>query len=46
MSNKINKSKEELKAELSPESFYVTQESGTERPFWSLCMYLLRRKII
>ena len=27
------KSKEELKKELSPESYYVTQESGTERPF-------------
>ena len=28
-----NKSKEELKKELSSESYYVTQESGTERPF-------------
>ena len=28
-----NKSKEELQNELSPESYYVTQESGTERPF-------------
>jgi peptide-methionine (R)-S-oxide reductase len=28
-----NKSKEELKKELSPESYYVTQERGTERPF-------------
>ncbi|MDA9800452.1 peptide-methionine (R)-S-oxide reductase MsrB [Gammaproteobacteria bacterium] len=27
------KSKEELKNELSRESYYVTQESGTERPF-------------
>ena len=27
------KSKEELKKELSPESYYVTQESGTGRPF-------------
>ena len=27
------KSKEELQKELSPESYYVTQESGTERPF-------------
>ena len=28
-----NKSKEDLKKELSSESYYVTQESGTERPF-------------
>ena len=28
-----NKSKDELRKELSPESYYVTQESGTERPF-------------
>ena len=27
------KSKEELQKELSPESYYVTRESGTERPF-------------
>ena len=27
------KSKEDLKKELSPESYYVTQENGTERPF-------------
>ena len=27
------KSKEELQKELSPESYYVTQESRTERPF-------------
>tara|TARA_B100001996_G_scaffold301207_1_gene241730 strand:+ start:813 stop:1211 length:399 start_codon:yes stop_codon:yes gene_type:complete len=27
------KSKEELQKELSPESYYVTKESGTERPF-------------
>ena len=33
MSEKTNKSTEELKQALSPESFYVTQESGTERPF-------------
>ena len=28
-----SKSKEDLKKELSSESYYVTQESGTERPF-------------
>ena len=28
-----NKSKDDLKRELSAESYYVTQESGTERPF-------------
>ena len=28
-----NKSKEDLKKELSRESYYVTQENGTERPF-------------
>ena len=33
MTDKPNKSTEDLKKELSPESFYVTQESGTERPF-------------
>ena len=33
MTNKTFKSKEELQNTLSPESFYVTQESGTERPF-------------
>ena len=33
MTDKPNKLKEDLKKELSPESFYVTQESGTERPF-------------
>ena len=33
MTNKIFKSKEDLQNTLSPESFYVTQESGTERPF-------------
>ena len=33
MTDKPNKSKEDLKKELSPESFYVTQENGTERPF-------------
>jgi len=27
------KSKEQLRKELSPEAYYVTQESGTERPF-------------
>tara|TARA_B100000686_G_scaffold333586_1_gene399711 strand:+ start:482 stop:880 length:399 start_codon:yes stop_codon:yes gene_type:complete len=27
------KSKEDLKKQLSPESYYVTQENGTERPF-------------
>ena len=29
----VNKSKEDLKKELSSESYYVTQENGTERPF-------------
>ena len=33
MTDKTYKSKEDLKKELSSESFYVTQESGTERPF-------------
>ncbi|MDA9786089.1 peptide-methionine (R)-S-oxide reductase MsrB [Gammaproteobacteria bacterium] len=33
MTNKTFKSNEELQNTLSPESFYVTQESGTERPF-------------
>mgnify|MGYP006157948567 FL=1 len=33
MTEKITKSKDDLKTKLSPESFYVTQESGTERPF-------------
>ena len=28
-----SKSKEDLKKQLSPESYYVTQENGTERPF-------------
>ena len=28
-----SKSKEQLLKELSPESYYVTQEGGTERPF-------------
>lgn len=28
-----NKSKDDLKRELSAESYHVTQESGTERPF-------------
>ena len=28
-----NKSKEDLKKELSSESYHVTQENGTERPF-------------
>ena len=34
MINKKQKLKEKLKEELSPESYYVTQESGTERPFY------------
>lgn len=33
MTDKPNTSKEFLKQELSPESFHVTQEGGTERPF-------------
>ena len=33
MINKKQKLKEKLKEELSPESYYVTQKSGTERPF-------------
>ena len=33
MSYKINKSEEEWKAELSPTSYKVLREKGTERPF-------------
>ena len=33
MSTKIKKSVEELKAQLTPEEFNVTQEKGTERAF-------------
>ena len=29
----FKKSKEDLRKDLLPESYYVTQESGTERPF-------------
>jgi len=33
MTNKISKSEEEWKAELSDEEFYVTRQHGTERAF-------------
>ena len=33
MSEKLNRSREELLKDLSPEEYYVTQEAGTERAF-------------
>ena len=33
MAEKINKTEEEWKKELSPEQYYILREKGTERPF-------------
>ncbi|MBK9733051.1 MAG: peptide-methionine (R)-S-oxide reductase MsrB [Chitinophagaceae bacterium] len=33
MENQVNKTDEEWKIELDPESYYVLREKGTERPF-------------
>jgi peptide-methionine (R)-S-oxide reductase len=33
MADKVVKSKEEWKRELSPETYHITREHGTERPF-------------
>ena len=33
MTNKVNKSEEEWKKELTPEQYHVTREQGTERAF-------------
>jgi len=33
MADKVVKSKEEWKRELSPEAYHITREHGTERPF-------------
>ena len=53
---KISKTEEEWRTELSPESYRVTRQAGTERPHtgaynkewggWNLRVHLLRTPII